>query len=223
MTNTSDSRVSDAYHWLLAEISMNRLPSGTPLSESRIGAQLGISRTPVREALQRLESEGLVRRTDNARFTVSLLTVQEVNDACDLLDALDVYIYTKAAFKHDEAHSALITESVNAMMAAAEVKDQRAWSEADDQFHRIVNEIVGNRLVADTVSQTRRRIQRFWTRAATAQDRLVDCSAEHVALARAIVARDVEAIPPTVHEHIEHMRASVLDKLEAASVFLGAS
>jgi DNA-binding GntR family transcriptional regulator len=222
-TDDIGSRVNVAYDWLLTEISANRLTAASPLSDSRIAGQLGISRTPVREALQRLEKEGLVRRTDSARFTVSLLTAQEVNDACDLLDALDSYIFTKAALKHDGADSARIAESVEAMRAAAEAGDQRAWSDADDEFHRIVNEIAGNRLVADTVKQTRRRIQRFWTRAASAQDRLVGCSAEHVELAQAIIARDVEAIPPAVHAHVEHMRASILDKREAASVFLGGS
>jgi DNA-binding GntR family transcriptional regulator len=78
-------------------------------------------------------------------------------------------------------------------------------------------------LIADIVKQTRRRIQRFWTRAASSQDRLVGCSVEHAALAQAIIACDIEAIPPAVHEHIGHMRASILDKLDAASVFLGTS
>ena len=91
------SRVEDAYDWLLREITEFRLRSGTPLSENRLAAQLGISRTPVREALQRLEQEGLVQRSDTARFAVSMITAQELNDACDLLELLDTYLFSKAA------------------------------------------------------------------------------------------------------------------------------
>ncbi|MDZ8160941.1 GntR family transcriptional regulator [Microbacterium aquimaris] len=217
----SASRVNEAYEWLLAEITAFRLSSGAPLSENRIATQLGISRTPVREALQRLETEGLVRRTDNARFSVSTLTPREVNEACDLLEVLDTYIFVKAAREHDEAVSTQIIEVVDEMMAAAEAGDKTAWSEADIRFHRLVNEVAGNQLVSETVKHTRRRIQRFWTRAASAQSRLVGCSAEHVELAKAIVARDTEAIPPAVQKHIGHMRVSILEKLEAASVFFG--
>lgn len=217
----SASRVNVAYDWLLAEITAFRLPSGAQLSENRIANQLGISRTPVREALQRLETEGLVKRTDNARFSVSTLTPREVNEACDLLQVLDTYLFVKAAHEHSNEVSELLLETVEAMMAAAASGDKSAWSDADLRFHRVVNEVAGNQLVAEMVKHTRRRIQRFWTRAASAQDRLVGCSAEHMELAQAIDARDVEAIPHAVEKHIGHMRASILDKLEAASVFLG--
>lgn len=217
----SASRVNVAYEWLLAEITAFRLSSGVPLSENRIATQLGISRTPVREALQRLETEGLVKRTSNARFSVSTLTPREVNDACDLLQVLDTYIFVKAAQEHDSEVSAIIIQTVDAMMAAAAAGDKAAWSDADLRFHRVVNEVAGNQLVSDTVKHTRRRIQRFWTRAASAQDRLVGCSAEHMELAEAIVARNTSAIPPAVEKHIGHMRVSILEKLEAASVFFG--
>ena len=113
------SRVDTAYEWLLAEITGFRIRSGAPLSENRIATQLGISRTPVREALQRLEKEGLVKRTDSARFAVSQLTIQEVNDACDLLEALDTYVCRKASSKLTEADIELLTASVAEMQRAA--------------------------------------------------------------------------------------------------------
>jgi len=71
LVDESGSRVDSAYDWLLGEITGFRIRSGAPLSENRIASRLGISRTPVREALQRLEKEGLVKRSDSARFTVS--------------------------------------------------------------------------------------------------------------------------------------------------------
>lgn len=215
------SRVDGAYEWLLGEITAFRIRSGSPLSENRIAAQLGISRTPVREALQRLEKEGLVKRTDNARFAVSQLTAQEVRDACDLLEVLDTYVCRKAAATLTDPDIVQLRQSVAAMTAAAEAGDRASWSAADLSFHRLVNSIAGNQLVADTVKETRRRIQRFWLRAASLQGRLQACSQEHEVLAQAMIAKDYAAIEPAVREHIEHMRRRILDMIESAGVMLG--
>jgi DNA-binding GntR family transcriptional regulator len=215
------SRVDNAYEWLLAEITGFRLRSGSPLSENRIATQLGISRTPVREALQRLEKEGLVKRTDNARFTVSQLTATEVNDACDLLEVLDSYICRKAASKLTDADAAALRKLVEDMASAAASEDRAAWSNADIHFHRLCNSIAGNALVAETVKETRRRIQRFWLRAASLQHRLQECSREHYVLSEAMIAKDYEAIEPAVKEHIGHMRQRMLDMIAAAAILLG--
>jgi DNA-binding GntR family transcriptional regulator len=218
---TLGTRVDSAYDWLLAEITGFRIRSGAPLSENRIAASLGISRTPVREALQRLEKEGLVRRTDNSRFTVSQLTTTEVNDACDLLEALDTYVCRKAASKLDPTTIALLTESVAEMNRAALAGERSSWAAADLSFHRVVNSIAGNQLVTDTVKAARQRIQRFWLRAASQGHRLEACSREHEVLAQAMIAKDYDAIEPAVREHIEHMRGRMLEMLENAAAILG--
>lgn len=215
------SRVQSAYNFLLAEITAFRVRTGAPLSENRIAAQLGISRTPVREALQRLEKEGLVKRTDNARFTVSQLTAQEANDACDLLVVLDTYIAKRAAERLQPDQAAALRESIEAMRQAASDDDGAAWSEADLAFHRLLNSIAGNVLVADAVKETRRRVQRFWLHSPSLQSRLIVCSDEHVVLAEAIINKDYDSIEPAVHEHIEHMRERILDLLATAAMFFG--
>ena len=221
ITDDSSSRVDNAYDFLLAEITAFRVRTGSPLSENRIASQLGISRTPVREALQRLEKEGLVKRTDNARFTVSQLSPQEANDACDMLEVLDTYIATRAAEKLTEEDERALRESVLAMRAAAADGDRDAWSAADLAFHRTINGIAGNVLVSDTVKETRRRIQRFWMHAQSLQSRLITCSEEHIVLAEAIIAKDYDAIEPAVREHINHMRERILDLLRTAAMYLG--
>lgn len=215
------SRVDTAYEWLLGEITGFRFRSGAHLSENRIATELGISRTPVREALQRLEKEGLVKRSSDARFTVSQLTITEVNDACDLLEVLDTYVCRKAASKLTDQQTVELQRSIAEMTAAAAADDRTSWSAADLAFHRLVNEIAGNQLVADTVKETRRRIQRFWLRAASLQSRLEACSSEHMVLANAMVNKDYDAIEPAVKEHIGHMRHRMLEMLASAAALYG--
>ena len=215
------SRVDGAYEWLVDEITGFRVRSGAPLSENRIARQLGISRTPVREALQRLEKEGLVKRTDSARFAVSQLTVDEVNDACDLLEILDTYVCRKAASKMTEASMIRLRSAVAEMSSAALDEDRQRWAAADGEFHEIVNSMAGNKLVTDTVRETRRRVQRFWLRASAYQNRLQGCSDEHRVLAEAIITRNYTAIEPAVLEHISHMRLRMLEMLASAATILG--
>jgi DNA-binding GntR family transcriptional regulator len=221
VTDEGSSRVQSAYDFLLDEITTFRVRTGAPLSENRIATQLGISRTPVREALQRLEKEGLVKRTDNARFTVSQLTPQEANDACDLLEVLDTYIAKRAASLLTAVDQAALLASVEAMRRASQSGDKAAWSEADLAFHRLINGIAGNALVAEAVKETRRRVQRFWLHAASLQSRLIACSDEHAVLAEAMIAKDYDAIEPAVKSHIDHMRERILDLLATAAMFLG--
>ncbi len=217
----SSSRVDLAYDWLLDRISTFRLPPGAPLTETKVADQLGVSRTPVRAALQRLEKEGLVRQSDTARFVVSQITPQEVNDACDMLEALDSYIFRKAAAVMTEEQALRLRQHADDLVAAAAKGDRVAWQEADTGFHRDLNTTAGNELMASTLKETRRRIQRFWLRVASVDDRLAACSREHQVLAEAIISRDEEAINTGVTQHITHMRTSILTMLSGVSLLFG--
>lgn len=215
------SRVNDAYEWILAEITDFRFAAGSPLSENKIASKLGISRTPIREALQRLEKEGLVRRTSNARFAVARPSMREIEEACDMLQALDIFMFAKAAERMQPGDSVALIEFAHAMAFAARSGDLTAWAEADAAYHALVNRLADNSLIAETLRQCRQRVQRFWLRAASRQSRLESCSAEHLALADAVARSDRTAIEIAVIDHISHMRASILDMLSAATSMFG--
>lgn len=223
MTTPDDnsSRVQNTYEYLVAEIMAFRIRTGAQLSENRIAAQRGISRTPVREALQRLEKEGLVRRSENARFTVSQPTAKEASEACDLLEVLDTFVARRAAEKMLPEQTGELLSSVERMSAAAAAGDREAWSAADLAFHRLINGIADNALASEMVKETRRRVQRFWMQAPSMSSRLEECSQEHRVLALAMIDKDYDAIAPVVSEHISHMRERVLDLLATTSAIFG--
>ena len=74
----ASSLVTDAYDYLVEAITSFKLPTNAPISENKLATQLGISRTPIRQALQRLESEGLITKSDSSRFSVALVTPKQV-------------------------------------------------------------------------------------------------------------------------------------------------
>jgi DNA-binding GntR family transcriptional regulator len=66
-----------------------RIPTNSQISENKLAAELGVSRISVREALKRLETEGIVKRGESGRFTVAMLTAKDVDEAIDLLVLCD--------------------------------------------------------------------------------------------------------------------------------------
>jgi DNA-binding GntR family transcriptional regulator len=216
------SMVDEVYSSLLLAIVEARLGAGTPLSQNKLAARMGVSRTPVREALLRLERDGLVQRLPESGFAVATITADEVHEACDLLHVLDTYVYTRAAgaLGRDELENLLALAS--SLVGSAESGDADAWRAADKRYHAMVMTAARNRFVAQYLEQTRRRVQRFWLQTPHFDGRLRTCSQDHVALAEAMLAGDSEIVSQTVHAHIERLRASVLARLESAAPLLPA-
>jgi DNA-binding GntR family transcriptional regulator len=218
---SSDSLSEDAYEWIVKAITSFAIPTNSQLSENKLAAQLGISRTPVREALRRLETEGLVQRGEAGRFTVAMLTEKEVHDACDFLIICDTYIFSKASERIDKDQSDLIKKATKEMIAAGKAGDKSAWTKSDSVFHETVMTAADNPIISEAARMTRRRIQRFWARSPQSTDNLFSCSQEHVDLANAIVDKDIKAISKGVNEHITHLRSNMLEIVRAAAPFLG--
>ena len=212
--------VDDVYGSLLSAIAEARLGPGTPLSQNKLAAHLGVSRTPVREALLRLERDGLVRRTADVGFVVSTITPEEVNEACDLLEVLDTFVYLRAAKALDAEQAADLLDLASRLVEHADAGDTEAWKDADRRYHAIVIDAAGNRFVAEYLQQLRRRVQRFWMSKPHFDGRLRNCSQDHVALAQAIVDQDDTVLSGIIRAHIERLRRNVLDRLESAGPLL---
>jgi DNA-binding GntR family transcriptional regulator len=216
----ASSMVDDVYSSLLLAIVEGRMGAGTPLSQNKLAARLGVSRTPVREALLRLQRDGLVQRLPESGFAVASITVEEVNEACDLLHLLDTYVYQRAAETLSRPDLDGLLELASSLVDSAESGDADAWREADQRYHAVVMKAAQNRFVAQCLQDTRRRVQRFWLQKPHFEGRLRTCSQDHVALAHAMLDADSQVLSQTVHAHIERLRASVLARLESAGPLL---
>jgi DNA-binding GntR family transcriptional regulator len=220
-TNDAVSYVDIVYDWVHAAISDLHLPAGSPLRENRLASHLGVSRTPVREALHRLERDGLVQRSPDDRFVVASLTVQDVDEACDAIQVLDRYLLERAVGRIDASRAEELRGIAAEMRRCSRDGDLTAWAEADHRFHDILAEAADNRLVSDLVSQVRRRVHRFWLGQEARMDGLSRCSQEHTELADAIAGGEVDPIGPVVERHIASMRANLLGFIQNVAPFLG--
>lgn len=129
-----------AYSQIRALILSGALPSGAPLGEEALAERCGVSRTPVRDALRRLESELLVKRNEAQRSFVADWSLDDVADAFELRAMLEGHAARRAAERMDDARLQRLREMNRAIAAAVGVEPPvvTAFLERNRDFHAII-------------------------------------------------------------------------------------
>lgn len=213
-TTSSPRRLRDtAYVRLKDAIQHAALQPGQPLSETYLSKILGISRTPVREALQQLAQEGLVQVIPGRAVTVAAPSVQNVLNLIHVRSVLEPEVARLVA----EIAPADVVESLRATLAkmdrAAEANDRAAWSRADTEWHETLGRACPNSLLADLTLQMRNRAHAISIDGQTSQSRLVTCTQEHQRVVEAIAAHDARAAEDAMRQHIFELRESMFRRL----------
>lgn len=145
------SMVEDAYERLRAKILTNELPPGYSAFEEELALELGMSRTPVREALIRLEKEGLVEVVPRRGMRVRQVTARDVREINEVLACLEVQAAERLASRRvSPDEMAQLENAIAEMDKALEAEDMTGWSAADYRFHRLIIELCGNGHLAET-------------------------------------------------------------------------
>jgi DNA-binding GntR family transcriptional regulator len=133
------------YMTLREHLCSGLLPSGRPLQEAALAAQLGVSRTPVREALARLASEGLLG-SDGRSFVVPLLSEADIDDIYELRLLLEPEALRQVAMRiREKAQLVPLREQLAAMVAAHADNDVEAFMDANYRYRAAWLEMVPNR------------------------------------------------------------------------------
>ncbi len=147
------ARVEDAYERLKAQILDNQLPAGYQATESEVAIHLGMSRTPVREALLKLEFDGLIELVPRRGARVLPVSANDMSDIYEILSALEPAAVASLASKGlTDAEIARLESITQEMEAALGNGDLDSWAQADDRFHREILRLHGNRRLTAFVS-----------------------------------------------------------------------
>jgi DNA-binding GntR family transcriptional regulator len=180
-----------AYDRLRDWILDGTLAPGEPLRDEALAEALGMSRTPVREALQRLEDDGLVVTAATRRSFVSPVTLTQAREIFPIVESLETLAVRLSIGRMDDAALAAMGAANVRLAAALEMEDATAAVEADAALHAAFIERTGNgeliALLADLKSKVRRIERTFWGGA----DRR-DSVRDHDELIAAFAARDGE-------------------------------
>lgn len=207
---------------LLREIAYDRLQEairnadvepGAPLSETRLSKALGISRTPVREALQQLSQEGLVNIIPGRAITVAAPSIQEVLEIVHIRELLEPELVRLAAEALPAEALQTLDQTMQNMERAAETGDRSAWSRADTVFHETLSNFCPNRLLGQLVLQARNRAHHTAIDEQTTDARIMACTTEHRQVVDAILNREAEVAEKLMREHIRQLRQSMFKRL----------
>lgn len=197
-----------AYRSIRTAILEGQLPPGAAISEAERAETLGVSRTPIREALQLLAQEGLVEIFPKRGTLVARLSARDVRESFELREAIETAAARLAARRRTQPELDLMRDALDA--AAATDADAAYVSGAD--FHRAVVAAAHNHYLLQAFDSTAGRIDlasRVAARVAT--DYPLDVS--HEAILTAIAGSDVAAAERAMREHLQHHATSLLEEL----------
>ena len=198
------------YLRLKAEMNSFMLVPGDRLSEAYIGTRLGVSRTPVRQALFRLRNEGFLEVEAKSGWYVKPLDFAKLDDLYDLRITLELASVTKLCNRSDSDNVELDRlKSLWLVPATERLSDPGEVGTLDEQFHTTLVRAAGNAEVARVhldVTERIRIIRRlYFTRA----DRIAATYAEHAKILRAVIQRKADQTQMLLRAHIEQSKIEV--------------
>ena len=187
-----------------------RLDENSRLTEEFLSTQLGISKSPIREALNRLETEGLIRIEPRKGAYLRRLSAQEIADLYDLREALETHAVRTARLT-----PALVTEldqSLKRQRAFLKANDRVHYIEEDVHFHAELAEATGNRRLCAVLENIQNQI---WVSRRSTYDLSSSTAADyHQRIADALEANDREKAEAAMRAHIQYVRKQLLEFLE---------
>ncbi|WP_134725364.1 GntR family transcriptional regulator [Paracoccus luteus] len=198
------------YNRLLDEIRAGDLVPGTRLREVEIADRLGASRTPVREAIRLLESDGLVAHAPRQGATIRTLDYPEIMELYEMRAVIEGTAARLAA----RAASPVEIEALAALNHEfAEASDERQAAELNRQFHEMLLNAAKNRFLMRAVSSLQKTMLILGPTTLMERSRVADAQREHCAILAALSARDGQKAEAEMRAHIEaaqHVRLKSL-------------
>lgn len=202
-----------AYERLKDAIQHADLTPGQPLSETQLSKLLGISRTPIREAIQQLSQEGLLRVIPGRAVTVASRSVQDVLNAVHLRSLLEPELARLVALSISPVQEEILEQSLHDMEKAIRDDDPASWSKANTRYHEILSDACPNPLLGELVLQMCNRVHHLANiDSQTNPARLEVCTEEHKRIVSAIIARDAQSAEQAMRDHIHELHESLFNR-----------
>lgn len=186
------------------------LRPGERLNESALSKQLGVSRTPLREALNRLVAEGFIEARPGEGFFGRKLDAEGVHDLYDLREALEVAAVERACRRAGDDDLATLNDWLEAEGMDVTGLTVAEACARDEGFHVKIAELSGNPLLAASLKGVNEKI-RYLRWVQMDEDRLKSTKAGHREVMQALMARDASAAAAAMREHIARRMDQIND------------
>lgn len=181
-----------------------QLKFGDQLSENRLSLMLGISKTPVREALLKMKTEGLIESHPKRGTYVFRLRPHDIDALCELREILELAAARLAVERHGPEFSARLATIIKAMKSALDGNDFRSYQRLDADFHRAIVESSGNAYLAEAYAAIAAKIATLRTRVHTLPEVMARSLATHGKIARLAAKGDLDELCALLSIHVHN-------------------
>jgi len=197
------------------------LKPGERLMEVQLAEELGVSRTPVREAIRKLELEGFVVMIPRKGAYVAGISLKDVADVFEVRAALESLAAGLAAERITDEEIEELERVLVKQQSLAESDRLEDIIRADTDFHDVLYRASRNERLIQIVSHLREQIQRFRTASLSQPGRMRLALEEHKEIVEAIAERNVEKAQALAREHIENAEQSMINGLKERGELIG--
>jgi len=186
------------------------LKPGERLMEIQLAEELGVSRTPVREAIRKLELEGFVIMIPRRGTYVADLSIKDINEVFEIRTALDVLAAGLAAERITDDELEVMERILVQIGEYIDQNELEPIVDLDSQFHDILYKACRNDRLVGIINNLREQFTRFRTISMAFPGRIQNTLEEHSRLVEAIAARDVDLAQQLAREHMENSEQTLL-------------
>jgi DNA-binding GntR family transcriptional regulator len=180
-----------------------RLAPGQRINEGAVGTQLGVSRTPLREAIKTLASEGLVEILPAKGAVVRTFSARDLKNVLEVLTSLEQLAGRMACAVASDETIARLLALHDAMMALYESRNRLEYFKLNQAIHTAIVVAAGNEVLAEMHGNLQARIKRLRFIGNEGPEKWAGAVAEHEMMMKALAARDGEALAAAIGTHMD--------------------
>lgn len=198
------------FNTLREAILKGELKPGERLMELQLASKLGVSRTPIREAIRMLEQEGLAVTIPRKGAEVAKMTIKDMEDVLEVRDALDELAVRIACRKMTDEQKARLNETkAEFVKYATEGKDVKKIAAADVKFHDVIYDSTDNAKLVIMINNLREQVYRYRVEYLKNAENYPALIEEHERIVQALMDGDEEAVTKAIHEHVSNQEVAM--------------
>jgi len=177
--------------------------------EMHLADQLGVSRTPIREAIRMLEQEGLAITAPRRGAQVARMTQKDLEDVLEIREALDELAVKGACHGMNDELFQKLYDSMSDFGAAVKEKDIRAMVDADEEFHNVIYKAANNPKLVTLINNLKEQMYRYryeYIKETTDYNPLIS---EHAAIIDGLKRKDEPFVAGIMHQHLQNQMDAV--------------
>lgn len=201
------------FHTLREAILRGELKPGERLMELQLAAKLGVSRTPIREAIRMLEQEGLAVTIPRKGAEVAKMTEKDMRDVLQVREALDELAASIACEQMTAEQLDELKTTMREFEEYTKTGNVKKIAEADVKFHDIIYQATGNPKLVNIVSNLREQMYRYRIEYLKDEKNYPVLIREHSEIVEGLMAKDKEKVTAVMHRHVENQAVAVEERI----------